>query len=361
MKKVLVVITTAFTRTGGLASVMLNYWQAMDKTGFSFDFASTNIIEDSLYEDISKKGCNYYQLPPRKHLSIYFNSLLKLSHGYDIIHVHANSATSIIELLAAKIAGVPKRIHHNHTGKPKYPIINKILTPIFKQTYTTAIACSEEAGEWLFGKDNYTILPNAINIDKFKFNYNTRNKIRKEFGIFEKEFVVGHIGKFMDAKNHEFLIKVFASYHLKHSNSKLFLVGDGPWRQKIENWVIESGCADAIILAGLRSDISSIVQAFDVFIFPSIYEGLPLSVLEAQASGLPCLISSNVSPTVKVGLDTNLKDLSDGIESWSNAIDHFDYAISREDRCKQNYELITDSHFNIKKESYKLLKIYNYQ
>lgn len=359
MKKVLVVITTAFTHTGGLASVMLNYWRAIDKSGLAFDFASTNIIEDSLYEEISKEGSRYYQLPPRKNILAYFNKVYKLCKGYDIIHVHANSATAVIELMAAKLAGISKRIHHNHTSKSKYPILNKILTPIFKHTYTDAIACSEVSGKWLFGESHFTILPNAINVDKFKYDSMMRNNIRKELAIAENEFVVGHIGKFMDAKNHEFLIEVFASYHLRHKNSKLLLVGDGPWRQKIEKWVSESGCADAIILTGLRSDISSIVQAFDVFVFPSIYEGLPLSVIEAQSSGLPCLISSNVSSTVKVGRDSILKDLSDGIESWAEAIEQFDYTLSRENRSKLNYELITDSHYNIIKESYKLLEIYN--
>lgn len=358
MKRVLVVITTAFTKTGGLASVMLNYWRALDKTGFTFDFASTNVIEDSLYREISKEGCNYYQLPSRNNLIAYVSSLIKICKGYDIIHVHANSATSIIELIAAKIAGIPKRIHHNHNSRSKYPVLNKILLPLLRYTYTDAVACSTASGEWIFGKNNYVILPNAINIDRFMFDCSVRDRIRKEFCILENEFVIGHIGKFTDAKNHEFLIKVFASYHQKHSNSKLLLVGNGPWYQKIINWVKESGCADAIILAGLRSDVSSIIQAFDIFVFPSIYEGLPLSVLEAQASGLPCLISSNVSSSVKIGTDSILKDLSDGIENWAEAIDKFDYTISRRDRCTQNYELITKSHFNIKEEANELMKIY---
>ena len=325
MKRVLVIITTAFVRTGGLASVMMNYWRAMDKTGLSFDFASTNEIENLLYEEISKEGCRYFQLPPRKNVPTYFNTLRKLCNGYDIVHVHANSATSVIELLAAKMAGVPKRIHHNHTSKTQHPLLSKLLYPLFKCTYTDAVACSEPAGEWLFGRD---------------------------------EFVVGHIGKFMDAKNHDFLIKVFAVYHSNHPQTRLMLVGDGAWRSKVEGWVAQSGCADSIILAGLRSDIPSIVQAFDVFVFPSIYEGLPLTVLEAQSSGLPCIISSNVTKAVDVGRDVVMKDLADGKESWADAIDGFDYSISREEHSCQNQKLITEAHFNIKSEANKLLNIY---
>lgn len=358
MKRVLVIITTGFTRTGGLASVMMNYWRAMDKSGLSFDFASTNVIDALLSDEISKEECRYYQLPPRKQALIYFNTLRKLCNGYDVVHVHANSATSVLELMAAKMAGVPKRIHHNHTSKTQHPLLSKLLYPLFKSTYTDAVACSEPAGEWLFGKDKFVVLPNAIDIDKFKFDPQARKLIREEFKIKKDDFVVGHIGKFMDAKNHEYLIKVFAVYHSNHPQTKLMLVGDGGWRSKVEGWVAQSGCADAIILAGVRSDIPAIVQAFDVFVFPSIYEGLPLTVLEAQSSGLPCIISSNVTKAVDIGRDVIMKDLVDGIESWATAIDRFDYSMSREERSSQNQKLITEANFNIKSEANKLLNIY---
>lgn len=359
MKKILVVVTTAFVRTGGLTSVMMNYWRSMNKAGLSFDFASTNTIDDLLLEEISKEGCHYFQLPPRKNVVRYYSALRELCKGYDIIHVHANSATSVIELMAAKMAGVPKRIHHNHTSKTQHPLLNKILYPFFKHSYTDAVACSNAAGEWLFGKDNYIVLPNAIDIDKYRYNPEKRRNIRQEFGIEDDVFVMGHIGKFMDAKNHEFLIKVFANYHSKHPQSVLLLVGDGEWRARVEKWIGESGCADSIILAGLRSDIPAVVQAFDVFVFPSIYEGLPLTTLEAQASGMPCIISSSVTKDVCIGQDVLMKSLSDGAESWAEAVDRFDYTISREKRCHKNSELITAVHFNIQSEANELLKIYN--
>ena len=359
MKRVLVIITTAFVRTGGLASVMMNYWRAMDKTGLSFDFASTNAIDDLLNAEISKEGCNYYQLPPRKQVLNYFNTLRKICKGYDVVHVHANSATSVLELLAAKKAGVPQRIHHNHNSNTKYPFLNKVLRPLFVYSYTDAIACSEAAGEWLFDKGKYIVLPNAIDIEKFKFNLHVRKRIRDEFKIKEDEFVIGHVGKFVEAKNHGFLIEIFSKYHSKHPNSKLLLVGDGILRTQIESCIKNSGCADAIILAGLRSDISDLVQAFDVFVFPSIHEGLPLSVLEAQSSGLPCIISSNIDKKVAVGCDVVIKDLSDGDESWAKAISLFDFAKSREERCLKNYKLITDAHYNIMNEANQLKEFYN--
>ena len=359
MKRIIVIITTSFVRTGGLTSVMMNYWRSMDKTGLSFDFASTNQVDSLLYEEISKAGCQYFQLPSRKQVLKYFLRVRKLCKGYDIVHVHANSATSVIELMAAMMAGVPKRIHHNHTSKTQHPLLNKILYPVFKHSYTDAVACSDAAGEWLFGKGNYIVLPNAIDIDKYKYDLEVRKQVRNELKIEEDVFVVGHIGKFMDAKNHEFLIKVFANYHSKHPLSVLLLVGDGEWRVRVEKWVDESGCADSIILAGLRSDISAVVQAFDVFVFPSIYEGLPLTTLEAQASGLPCIISSNVTKAVAIGRDVVMKDLADGVESWAFAIEGVEHSESRKERCEQNYKSITAAHFNIKCEANNLLQLYN--
>lgn len=359
MKRILVIITTAFTATGGLASVMLNYYRSLDKKGLQIDFASTNTITPNLNEEIQKNGSKYYQLPKRKNIIGYWKAVKCLSRNYDVVHVHANSSTAVIEFSAAKAARVVKRIHHNHTSKTQHPVINALLHPFFKYSYTDAIACSQLAGDWLFGKNNYKILRNAINIAKFEYNKDARVLIRNEFGIKEEDFVIGHIGKFMDAKNHEFLIKVFAEYHLKHPNSKLLLVGDGEWRSKVETWVADSGCADSIILAGLRSDIPAIVQAMDIFVFPSIYEGMPLTVLEAQASGLPCLISSNVTSDVNIGQDVMMKDLADGVKGWADSIDSFDYAISREIRCHNNYELITKAGYNIENEANELLKIYN--
>ena len=359
MKRVLVIITTSFVGTGGLTSVMMNYWRAMDKTGLTFDFASTNQIDAILYEEISKEGCQYYQLPLRYQTFKYFNAVRKLCIGYDVVHVHANSATAVLELMAAKMAGVPKRIHHNHTSKTQHPYLNKLIHPLFLRSFTDAVACSYPAGEWLFGKGKFIVLPNAIDIDKYKFNPIKRNQIREEFGIKNGEFLVGHIGKFIDAKNHEFLIKVFANYHSKHPCTRLLLVGDGGWRPKIEKWVADSGCADAIILAGLRSDIPAIVQAFDIFVFPSVYEGLPLTTLEAQTSGLPCLISSNVTKDVNIGRDVVMKSLDDGIDSWSDAIDQFNYDMSREERCIRNCELITEARFNIKVVANELVGLYN--
>ena len=358
MKKILVVITTAFVKTGGLSSVMLNYWRSIDKRDLSFDFASSNVIDNVLSQEITKEGSRYFQLPPRQSIISYFIQLHKICKGYNIVHVHANSSTAIIELMAAKLAGVHKRIHHNHTSRSQYPLLNALLHPFFIRSLTNAVACSDKAGEWLFGKGNFQILQNAINIDAFKYNPSVRNEERLKYGIRDDEFVVGHIGKFMDAKNHKFLIDIFAKYHCQNPNSKLLLVGDGIWRPKVEKWVLESGCSDAIILAGLCTNIPAIIQSFDIFVFPSIYEGLPLTVLEAQAAGLPCLVSSNITSAVNVGCDILFLPIEESAVAWASRIDALYANRSRETRCELNRGLLTTAGFNIFNEANKLRCLY---
>lgn len=358
MKRILALFTTAFVPTGGLTSVMMNYYRSMDKTNLSIDFASTNVIAPELLKEISNNGSCYFKLPQRKNIFAYWFTLIKLCKGYDVFHVHANSATALIELSAAKAAGVKIRIHHNHNSSTQHPILNALMQPFLKNAYTEAVACSKLAGDWLFGKENFKILHNAIDLSKFSFDMNMRNRKRKEFGLSEDKYIIGHVGKFNEAKNQHFLIQVFAHYRVNHPKAKLLLVGDGTWRSKIEKWVLESGCEKDIILAGLRTDIPDLLQMMDIFVFPSIYEGMPLSVLEAQTSGLPCLVSTNVTNDVKVGLDVRMKALADGFESWAEELDLYDHSMSREDRCHENYQLITAAGYNIKREANELLKLY---
>lgn len=358
MKRVLALFTTAFVPTGGLATVMMNYYRSMDKTNLTIDFASTNVIAPELFKEISANGSCYFRLPCRKNVFAYWFALTKLCKGYDVFHVHANSSTSLIELSAAKAAGVKIRIHHNHNSNTQHPILNLLMHPFFKISYTEAVACSELAGDWLFGKGKFKILRNAIDLSKFSFNKNVRARKRNEFGISEDEYVIGHVGKFNEAKNQFFLIQIFAHYRVSHPNAKLLLVGDGDWRPKIEKWVSESGCETDIILAGLRTDIPDLLQMMDIFVFPSIYEGMPLSVLEAQASGLPCLISTNVTNDVKVGVDVRMKTLADGSESWARELELYDHSMSREDRCHENSQRLTAAGYNIMREANELLKLY---
>lgn len=359
MKRILTIFTTAFTPTGGLTTVMMNYYRAMNKENLIIDFTSTNNPPQVLIDEIHSYGSKYYKLPKRTNIITYFISLKNLCRNYDLIHIHANSATAILELQAAKWAGIKRRIIHNHSSRTQHKLLNQLLLPLYRKSYTSAIACSNEAGIWLYGKNNFTILHNAINAERFKFDQTKRNKIRHELKISDEEYIVGHVGKFMEAKNHPFLIRTFKNYHILHPNSRLLLVGDGELRPLIEHEIKINGISDSVILTGLRSDIPDLLQAMDIFLFPSIYEGMPLSVIEAQASGLPCIISNSVTNLVNIGKDIIQLSLNEDITHWVEQLDQTKYKLLREERSIQNINLIAQKGYNITTEAERLTNIYN--
>ena len=210
MKKILIVITTGMAPYGGLTTVMMNYYRAMDRSELKIDFASTNVLCDELRDELKQNNSNYYNLGDRKKcLPIYIYKLKKVLqiNQYDVIHVNGNSAM-LFELGIAKKIGVPVRIAHCHTSKTSHPFINNILIDEFKKNYTKAVSVSSTAGDWLYGKNNYTILNNAINTEKYRFCKNIRNEYRNKYNL-EGKFVVGHVGKLYEPKNHLFLLKIF--------------------------------------------------------------------------------------------------------------------------------------------------------
>lgn len=268
-KRILVNITTGLTPTGGLTTVMMNYYRVLDKSRVAIDFCSTNDVPPVLLQELHSNGSKYFKLPPRIHVLAYMAALTRRSKGYDIVHIHANSATAVIELLAAKWANVQCRMVHNHNSRCQHKMLSNCVLWLYKRLYTYAVACSEEAGNWLYGKGNFTILRNAISVDRFVFNPDKRAEVRRTWGISEGEILIGHVGKFMDAKNHPFLLELFAKYHARTPNAKLMLVGDGKLRDEVERAIRENNVGDSVILAGLRQDIPELLQAFDLFVFPS--------------------------------------------------------------------------------------------
>lgn len=357
--RVLVVITTAFVPHGGLTTVMMNYYRKIDDDCIKFDFASTNDPPESLLEEIRKRGCEYYKLPSRKkHTVGYFLALRRLCRSYDIVHVHGNSATTLVEHLAAKLAGVPKRIAHNHTSMTNHPVLNKLMRPFFKSLYTDAVACSGKAGQWLFGMNKFKIYKNAIDVKRFVFNNEVRKKIRNQIGADDDCIVLGHIGKLYKPKNHSFLIDVFCEFHKMRENSKLFLVGGGELEQEIREKVESLNLKDCVIFMGMRSDIPDMLCVMDAFVFPSLWEGLPLSVLEALASGLPVFLSDTISSEVYVSKQCYPLSLSNGAKKWAEFINGNILKSNRSKLVEENWTLLTEAGYNIETEATKLLNLY---
>ena len=353
-KKILIVITTAFVPYGGLATVMMNYYRAMDKSGLKIDFASTNEPPKELLNELRENGSNYYCLGNRKkRLPQYLNCLKKLlkAEKYDVIHVNGNSTTMAIELSMACKCGVQMRIAHVHTTKS---MIHNLFRKQFIKSYTFALAVSSEAGDLLYQDRPYIVLKNAIDTDKYRFDADIREKYRIQLKL-QDSFVIGHIGKLYEAKNHSFLLNTFAEIRKKREDAKLLLVGDGHLRDALVKQCETLGITDAVVFAGMRSDVAQMLQAMDLFVFPSLYEGFPLAMLEAQASGLPCLVSDNVTKEAKCTSNVVYRNLGDGAEAWAKtAIELNERSIDRiaaADGVKKNG-------FDIYQEAFKLRDIY---
>lgn len=269
---------------GGVESVVMNYYKNIDRNRIQFHFLCDEDSTDIPYEEIEKLGGKVIVIPPYQKLFKYQKELYRIfkENNYKIIHSHIN-ALSVFPLRIAKKAGVPIRIAHSHSTSNKKEwkknILKMILRPFSKLYANNYFACTEYAGKWLFGKKvverkELNVINNAIDLKKFEFNENTREDLRKELGIKEDVLVIGHVGRFMKQKNHEFLIDVFEKAIKQDDNIYLILVGQGPLEDKIKEMAKEKGIEYKILFLGQRNDVNKLYQAMDIFVLPSLYEGL---------------------------------------------------------------------------------------
>lgn len=354
--RVLNVITTPFD-FNGITNVVLNYYRNMDKSNIKIDFVVFKSNREDLKTEIELNGSNVFELTNRKRKPLkYIKELLHImDRGYDAIHVHGNSSTMIIEMILAKKKNINGRIAHCHNSTCSFKIINRILKPLFNKSYTDAAACSKLAGDWLFGEDNYIIFNNAVNLEYYKYNENIRNRYREKLHLTDK-FVVGHVGHFTEQKNHSFLLDIFNEIYKKNNNAVLLLISDGKLRNQIEIKIKLLGLEDKVILLGKRTDISELMQAMDVFIFPSKWEGLGMVLIEAQATGLRCFASEEVPKEAKLTDLLHYISLDESPQIWGNRILSETQNIDRSND-KFNRQ-IRNKKYDIKYEASKLKKLY---
>jgi glycosyltransferase involved in cell wall biosynthesis len=298
----------AIMNRGGLETMLMNYYRSIDRSKIQFDFMVHRQQRGTYDDEIEKLGGYIYRMPPInpfKHLK-YLNALdsfFKSHPGYKIVHSHIN-AYSMYVLRAARQHAVPCTIVHSHIAKAtlslKTPFLIYTKSQVSKYC-TYRFACGVAAGKWLYGNNEkrITILNNAVNTVDFIYNAETAKKVKRILNIAGR-LVIGHIGRFERQKNHSFLIDVFSQIVQLRPNSILLLIGDGPLRTNIENKINKLKLTSKVILLGERNDIPEILQALDVMVFPSLYEGLPVTLIEAQAAGLPCIASDKISSEVKI-------------------------------------------------------------
>ena len=296
MERILQVVT--YMGRGGIETMLMNYYRRMDREKIQFDFLVHRDFRADFDDEIEALGGRIYRVPAmnpasgsyRKALADFFRT-----HPYRVVHCHLNYMSGGV-LAVAKQAGVPVRIAHAHTAamapgwKQSVRRLCKHLIPL---TATHRFACSPEAGRAIFGKQNFSILANAIDAVSFAPDETVRREVRRELAL-EDAFTVMHVGRMVYAKNHEFLLDAFRELLNTEPGAKLVLVGDGELRSQIEEKAAQLP-GGSVRLLGSRTDIPRLLQAADVFVFPSRFEGMPVTMIEAQAAGLPCVKSDTVT------------------------------------------------------------------
>lgn len=305
----------------GITNVVMNYGTRLDKSRFALTVI-TGVPIESIYRDkLAQENIGVVELPPkRNNPAAYYQKLWKeLKSGYDIVHIHGNSATITVELFLAKWVGIQVRIAHCHNVTCDHKNIHRALQSVLQKLYTYGFACSDSAGKWMFGNSPFEVLPNAFQTKKFVFNEEARKNVRTSLGITDK-YVIGNVARFNDQKNHEYLLKVFEKVAQKQENAVLLLVGNGPNLEKIKEKIENHPYKDRIIYYGVTDKVEELYSAMDVFVLPTKYEGLGIVFVEAQINGLPVVTSNGVPKEVALGNGIVFLPLENALDLWCDTI-----------------------------------------
>ncbi len=364
MKKARVLEIIGKRPVGGVGTVMLNYQNHIDAEKVQMDYLIFGEEPENFDEKVKELGSKVYMYPAlsgrqmgrtKVYLEAFFS---EHASEYDIVHLHA----PYIAFLAFPIIekhGIKHRIVHSHAtlyAENKIKAVrNKILWGLARGKITERIGCSKAAGDFLFGKEDFVVLKNAIAYDEYLYQPKVRDRIREEMQVGTK-LVVGNVGRFSEQKNQIFLIEIFAKIKELHPDSVLWLLGDGELRGAIEEKIAEYGLTDSVKLFGMMASTKEYYQAMDVMVMPSLFEGLPMVGVEAQASGLPCVFADTITKEVDV-VGCPYLSLNESTEMWAET------AIRTAKRCmssgRHSYAKELDElGFNIKLEAKRLEELY---
>ncbi|MBS2969661.1 glycosyltransferase family 1 protein [Metabacillus sp. KIGAM252] len=295
---------------GGAETLIMNLYRNMDRSKVQFDFLT---CKEGVFDDeIRELGGTIHRIPyitDGGHFRYIrsLNAFFSQNRHYKIVHSHLDKMSGFV-MQAAKKYGIPVRIAHSHNTQSEGNFLAKTYKDyagrLIHPSSTHLFSCSQAAAEWLFGDRGRVsiLLKNGIDSEQFKHSSSTRNRIRLELGI-TNQYVIGHVGRFNLQKNHNFLIDVFNECSKNFTDLHLVLAGDGPLRNEMEQKVKNLNLSEKVSFLGIRSDIHHLLQAFDLFAFPSLHEGLPVTLVEAQGAGLPCIISDKITREADMGID----------------------------------------------------------
>lgn len=337
---------------GGVGNLLLNYLDHMDLSDYEIRIIAHDTSSELYRAAFEKRGAKIIPVRSKKQSVIgNFLDIRKGIEGCNIVHAHM-TLTNMFPLAAAFSRGISVRISHSHLVEKK-TIKSRLLSLGTRLFATEFWACGYEAGKFLYGAKPFFVLNNAIEMKEFLFDPNVRTEERKYLGVTSDELLIGHVGRFTRQKNHSFILQVFREVRKLNSNAKLLLIGEGELFEEIKHEASSMGVSDYIIYTGPIDDVSQKLMAIDLFMLPSLFEGLPVSVIEAEATGAPCVLSDNI--TKEVGINKNVQYLSLHIskEIWAREI----IELSQEKRIVDQSKLIHCG-FDISTEAEKLNLLY---
>lgn len=352
---------------GGIGTFLINMHSNIDASKVQFEYLINAAISTGEFDQkVKALGGNVYVLPELTYKNTFkylneLNKFFKEHNDYKIIHVHSVNI-GLFNFLQANKYGIKHRIAHSHSTKYSNNLINGIRNfflqmPINKLA-NIYFACGIEAGNFLFGKKcvkngQVYIANNAINPQKFRFNRTLRGKVRNNLDINGK-FVIGHVGAFLPQKNHTFLIDVFNDIQKKNKQAMLLLVGTGDLENQIRDKVQRLKLEESVVFLGSRNDVNELMQAFDVFLLPSLFEGVPLVGIEAQAAGLKCIMSDSITKEIKITELAEFISLATPPKEWANKVLKYMNGYNRRD----TFEDILNAGYEVKAAARKLQDYY---
>lgn len=356
-KKILHIVGTM--QMGGQETFIMNIFRNIDREKYEFGFV-VHSDEKAYYEDeVEKLGGKIYRIKsisknPIKH-AMQLRTIIN-QNNFEIMHRHTNTSIVFIDLLIGRLCRMKKVIVHSHSNvSSKFKTIHKIFRPLLNIFATEKLACSKEAGYWLYGKrQKFIIVPNSIDIDKFKYNEEKRMLIRKENNCLNK-IVLGHIGRFDKIKNQTFLVDIFEKIVEKNKNVELWFLGNGEEKENIEKKCKEKNIIDSVKFFGTVKDTYNFLQGMDLFVFPSIKEGLGIALIEAQVAGLTCVVSDTIQKEAIISKNVIQLSIETKPEKWAEIILE---EIEKSKNRKREIEKVVFKKYDIKELVSKIEEIY---
>ena len=358
-KKIRILQVLTMMGRGGAETMVMNYYRVLDKSHYQFDFLVHRKERGAYDDEIESMGGRIYRafpIRPWNYISYfcYLNFFFK-EHAseYVAVHTHIQENSGFVLKYAAKY-GIKNRLCTSHIADLgidyKYPF--RLFAKLYDSNISTRLACGVEAGKFLYGRKSFQVFPNAIPTHKFLYNQALALTFRKQRNWTDK-WVIGNVSRLNPQKNHTFLIDIFKEVHILDPNTILILVGDGYLRNFLEKKVADMGLKDAVFFEGVQSNISDYLNVFDIFLFPSLYEGLPVSIIEAQASGVKCFLSNTIDKTVDITGDISFFPLSLSPKVWATEI-----LKALPYQRKNNLHKIEDAGYDVNKNIGNLLNLY---